>query len=90
MQRAHIVITGSVQGVSFRAFTFEQAINLKLNGWVKNRKNGEVEIEVEGEQEKIKELIHNLKEGPSISNVENVNVNWKYYKNEFNEFIIEK
>lgn len=62
---AHILVTGMVQGVGFRATAQQKALQLGLNGWVKNLPNGDVELLAEGPEEKIDQLIESLKEGPS-------------------------
>ena len=46
--RKHWFVSGRVQGVSFRAFTYESATDLKLVGWVRNLTDGRVEIVAEG------------------------------------------
>ena len=46
--RVHVIVTGKVQGVFFRAFTRDEAVRLGLSGWVRNRPNGSVEAIVEG------------------------------------------
>jgi len=50
MKQIHILISGFVQGVGFRAFTVKKARNLGLTGWVRNLKNGRVEAVVQGEE----------------------------------------
>ena len=50
MKHLDITVTGLVQGVWFRAGTKEQAGELGLLGWVKNRPEGTVEIHAEGEK----------------------------------------
>ena len=47
-KRFHATIKGIVQGVGFRFFVFQYGVNLNLNGWVRNRYNGDVEVVVEG------------------------------------------
>lgn len=58
--RQKIIFTGRVQGVGFRYESFNAAKQLGLVGWVKNMKNGEVELEVEGAPNKIKYMIEYL------------------------------
>lgn len=71
----HIFLSGRVQGVGFRAFTRQQAAVLNINGWVKNLADGRVEIVVQGERTKVKEMISKLKEGPSFAKVEDIEIN---------------
>ncbi len=51
----HIFVHGLVQGVCFRAYTEKQATNLNLTGWVRNRRDGRVEIMAEGSEPELKE-----------------------------------
>jgi acylphosphatase len=84
--RAHILVSGRVQGVFFRDHTQKWASSLNLTGWVKNIRSGQVEALAEGDKEKIEELISRLNEGPPLALVEKVDVNWEEYKGEFKDF----
>ncbi len=55
--RRHIIFYGRVQGVGFRYYAVNKARQLGLTGWVKNLYDGSVEMEVQGEEPKIDELI---------------------------------
>jgi acylphosphatase len=65
---------GRVQGVFYRAFTRDQAVNLGLNGWVRNMPDGRVEAVFEGREELIEQVIIACKKGPPGAHVANVNV----------------
>jgi len=84
--RAHIVVSGRVQGVFFRDHTQRWASSLGLAGWVRNLGDGRVETVVEGEKEKIEDLIGYLKQGPPLARVEDVEVSWEEAKGEFSDF----
>ena len=56
--RAHLLISGRVQGVAFRYYTQDIAQKLEINGWVRNCWDGKVEIIAEGEENKVKEIIN--------------------------------
>ena len=86
MERANILVSGRVQGVFFRAHTQREAAARGLTGWVKNLSDGRVEILVEGEKEKVAELISAVKDGPPMSHVEAVDVSWQEYRGEFEGF----
>lgn len=88
MVRAHVVISGIVQGVCFRYYAGGKASELEVNGWVKNRIDGKVEAAFEGEREKVEEFIKWCGHGPSGARVTDVSVDWKDYKNEFSQFSI--
>jgi len=70
--RKHWFVSGQVQGVSFRAFTYESATDLKLTGWVRNLTDGRVEIVAEGSQKAIDQLLEKVKKGPPASRVDAV------------------
>jgi len=74
--RAHIVVSGLVQGVCYRYFAFEQAEKLGLAGWVKNLPTGEVEAEVEGDRSTVEVLIKALKIGPRAARVTDIAIEW--------------
>ena len=69
-------ITGKVQGVGFRFFVQQQAQKLGINGWVSNKSNGDVEALAQGEKADLEQFIAKVKEGPSFSRVDNVNLEW--------------
>ena len=86
--RAHIFVSGRVQGVFFRDHTRRWASSLDLTGWVRNTMDGRVEVLAEGDKGRIENLISRLKEGPPIAHVENVEVDWEEYRGEFSDFRI--
>jgi len=86
--RARILVSGRVQGVFFRDHTRIWAGSLGVTGWVRNLRDGRVEVLGEGEREKIEELIARLKEGPPLAQVETVDVAWEDFHGEFRDFRI--
>lgn len=68
----HAFISGRVQGVYFRASTEAQARRLGLTGWVRNRRDGRVEVWFGGEASECAELLEWLHHGPPDARVENV------------------
>lgn len=84
--RAHIFVSGRVQGVFFRDYTQRCASSLDLTGWVRNLRDGRVEALAEGDKKNIRDLINKLNQGPPSSRVDNVNVDWEDYKGEFKYF----
>lgn len=71
-QRAHVYVSGGVQGVSFRDSTRKEATRLGLSGWVKNLPDGRVEAVFEGPTPAVGEMLRWCKEGPPLATVENV------------------
>jgi acylphosphatase len=88
MERASILISGRVQGVLFRDFTQRWASSLGLKGWVKNVVGGRVEVLVEGEKDKINQMIGKLRQGPQMARVDDVELEWQEYKGEYGDFRI--
>ena len=55
--RAHLIVRGRVQGVWFRGSMQEEAERLGVAGWVRNRPDGTVEAEIEGERDAVDALV---------------------------------
>ena len=72
--RKHIVVTGLVQGVGFRYFTVTQARRLGVQGWVRNCRDGSVELEAQGSSDAVQALVEQLAIGPRWSAVSHVAV----------------
>ena len=70
----HVLVTGRVQGVFFRAWTVEQAQRLHVNGWVRNCPDGSVEVHLEGEDAAVNWLIDLISDGPPSARVANIRV----------------
>ncbi|HEY3805794.1 MAG TPA: acylphosphatase [Kofleriaceae bacterium] len=73
-RRVHAIVSGRVQGVSFRAATYREARRLGLAGWVRNLPDGTVELEAEGEPDRIAELLAWCEHGPPSARVSRVAV----------------
>jgi acylphosphatase len=71
-ERAHVYVSGQVQGVFFRDSARERAEQLGLAGWVRNLPDGRVEAIFEGPSEKVREIIRWCEEGPSHAEVDDV------------------
>lgn len=84
----HISISGIVQGVFFRASTLKQAQKLGLSGWVRNLSSGEVEIQAQGKEEHLIEMLNWCHKGPPQAKVENVKHKWLDKKEVFDDFVI--
>ena len=86
--RAHVIITGRVQGVYFRVNTKRKAVSLDLNGWVRNLPDERVEAIFEGEEEQVKVALDFCNHGPRGAMVESVDLTWETYTGEFKDFQI--
>lgn len=73
-RRISVRVQGRVQGVFFRDYTTREARRLQLSGWVRNRADGSVEAEVEGEIEQVEAMIAWFHEGSPLSQVTAVQV----------------
>lgn len=75
--RVHIIVQGLVQGVGFRWFVAREAGSLGLHGFVKNRADGTVELEAEGDRQLIEALIAHVKVGPRSAQVRDLQIEWQ-------------
>ncbi len=73
-ERAHVYVSGRVQGVSFRDATRQEAESQGLNGWVRNLQDGRVEAVFEGEPDKVRRMVEWCESGPSSADVDDVSV----------------
>lgn len=86
--RAHVFISGRVQGVSFRWFTQRKAQELKLTGWVRNLWDGRVEAVFEGEAGVVRQVVAWCHTGEPPARVSEVDVTYTPYTGEFSSFRI--
>lgn len=86
--RAHVFISGRVQGVFFRANTKRVADELGVKGWVRNLPDGRVEAVFEGEEDAVKKIVEWCHRGPPAARVDRVEVKYEEYKGEFEDFTI--
>ena len=86
--RAHMFVSGRVQGVFFRQTTQQKAQSSGVKGWVKNMPDGRVEAVFEGEENAIKELVDFSRKGPRGALVTDFSVDWEKFVDEFDDFEI--
>lgn len=89
MVRAHLYISGRVQGVMFREATRREALARGVTGWVKNLADGRVEAVFEGTEIGVQAMIEWCNRGPSRAEVEQVDVAWETATGEFDRFEVE-
>jgi acylphosphatase len=82
-----LYINGSVQGVFFRQFVKDHADKNKLKGYVRNLEDGRVEIFIEGDNEKVENMIQICKRGPAHSQIRTVQEKPEAFQ-DFKEFKI--
>lgn len=86
--RAHVYVSGKVQGVFFRQNTKRQAQAKGVSGWVKNLEDGRVEAVFEGEEEAVKAVVEFCRVGPKAAEVSDMKVDWEVFRGEFEAFSI--
>ncbi|HEY5710902.1 MAG TPA: acylphosphatase [Allosphingosinicella sp.] len=70
----HVVVHGRVQGVFYRGWSVEAAQDLGLAGWVRNRRDGTVEMLVAGPEAAVAAMIERCREGPPAARVDRIDV----------------
>jgi acylphosphatase len=68
----HLLISGRVQGVGYRAWMVQEAEKLGLRGWVRNLNDGRVEAMVHGAESDVETMIRQAWRGPAAAQVNNV------------------
>jgi acylphosphatase len=84
--RVRLVIEGRVQGVWFRESTRQEAERLGVRGWVRNRREGTVEVLVEGPEENVRKLVGWCHHGPPSARVGRVYETTEMFQGEFASF----
>lgn len=88
--RMQVWISGRVQGVSYRAYAQKQACALGLTGWVRNLRDGRVELLAEGPAEQIEALLTWCRQGPPFASVTAVDRREQAPAGEFTSFDIRR
>ncbi len=84
--RVHLLVSGRVQGVAFRAYTVDEARRLGVEGWVRNLPDGRVEVEAEGERTALLGLVRFCERGPPAARVDGVQVDWRGWRGDLGPF----
>ena len=88
MKRVHLFISGYVQGVGFRWYVEGLARRMNICGFVKNLRDGRVEVVAEGDDNLIAQFLQELKEGSFKGYLEEVKKVEEEYQGEFSDFSI--
>jgi acylphosphatase len=75
--RAHVWVSGRVQGVYFRAYAEDEAAFRKIGGWIRNAPDGRVEAVFEGDRPSVEDMIRWCHRGSPASHVKDVEVSWE-------------
>jgi len=87
LKRATIFVSGDAQMAGFRGFVKKLADSLEIKGYADNLPDGRVQIVCEGEEKGIEELINSIKnKAPSLSKVEDLQIEYEDYAGEFADF----
>ena len=84
--RAHVYISGRVQGVFFRSETMYEARKRKVTGWVQNTPDGKVEAVFEGEEREVNKMVEFCKRGPPAAKVTSIQILNEPYSGEYTDF----
>ena len=84
--RVHMIISGRVQGVFFRANTKSKAQSLNLSGCVRNLPDGSVEVVAEGPHDTLADFVRWCHKGPAAARVDSVDIEWELATGELTQF----
>ncbi|NDL66416.1 acylphosphatase [Anaerotalea alkaliphila] len=87
--RRHILVHGMVQAVGFRYFTLRTASRHHITGWVRNRWDGTVEMEVQGTEREIASFMEEIREGPRSARVERLEIREMEPGTDLEGFVVE-
>lgn len=88
MVQVYIIVKGRVQGVNFRYYVLRKANELGINGYVRNLKDGDVEILAQGTRDSVDRLIEFIKGNPGSSFVTDMELTWEKPETYFSNFQI--
>ena len=74
MSARYAVVHGTVQGVFYRASAEQEAQRLGVDGWVRNRSDGSVELVVEGDDAAVEQMLAWARRGPARAEVTHIDV----------------
>jgi acylphosphatase len=87
-KQIHVWYAGRVQGVGFRMSAEDAARPYDVVGWVKNLRDGRVELVAEGEDRVLKQFLDDIRGGPMKNFIQRVDIDWLPATGEFREFEI--
>ena len=87
-KHVHVFYSGRVQGVGFRVTAEEAARQRAVVGWVKNLRDGRVELVAEGDERALTQFLNDLCTGPMRNFIQHVDVRWTNTLQAFDEFEI--
>jgi len=88
--RCHAYVAGVVQGVGFRYFVMDAAVDVGAVGWVRNLRDGRVELVAEGSRSGLETLLTQVRRGPHGGRVDRVDEVWEEATGEFHSFGLQR
>jgi len=88
--RCHAFAVGVVQGVGFRYFVMDAAVDVGAVGWVRNLRDGRVELVAEGSRSGLETLLTQVRRGPRGGRVDRVDEAWEKPNGEFHSFGLQR
>lgn len=79
---------GQVQGVGYRFFCEREAKKCGVNGWVRNLRNGDVELELTGLEDGVKNVLESLRRGHYLAGIDDIIIDWLEYAGSYKNFEI--
>lgn len=76
IEEIRCVVSGKVQGVSYRDFVTKHARHLALTGYVKNLPNFKVEIIAQGFRDNLEKFLEHARRGPFLARVSDIDIKW--------------
>lgn len=89
VKQLRAIFSGQVQGVGFRASVQNWAEGLGLTGWVRNNPDGTVEVEAEGEEEKLRKLLQTINSSHLQNYISQIETTWKPPEGQYRRFEME-
>ncbi len=87
-KRMHVLYSGRVQGVGFRMTAEDVAHEHDIVGWVKNLRDGRVELIAEGSEERLERFLRTIQQGAMKNFIQHVEIIWSDASDTFHEFDI--
>lgn len=84
----HCLINGHVQGVGYRMAARQQAESLDINGWVRNLPDGRVEMWLEGDEQRVEEMLDWAHQGPRFAGVTRIDKQHQSATEKYQDFSI--
>ena len=89
MPHLDAIVKGRVQGVGFRYYVCDVARRLSIKGFVRNLPDGDVEVQAEGNEQQLRQLVDYMRKGPPLSVVRDIDTTMTDAEEGFSDFNLE-